>query len=148
MDGKTTLMKHWTMESELGQEKEVVSELVGVIRETEPGAYCADEIASAVAEACLNAIEHGNGCDRTVPVAVTMLAKADRLVVRICDQGSGTGAFEAHLPPIRAKEKLHWDNPRGWGLLIMREYADDVRTMQLNGQFCVELHFYKGGNLQ
>ena len=144
MAGKTTHLRRWTLESELGQEKKVVGELVDVIRETKLEAHRADEIASAVAEACLNAIEHGNGCVRTVPVEVTMLAKSDRLVVRVCDRGPGTDAIKMQRPSVRAREKLHWDNPRGWGLLLMREYADLLRTLRLDGGFCVELHFYKG----
>lgn len=150
MKDQAMLRKVWQLESEPGQEKTVVRELKQAIRASQLQELRVDEIATAVSEACLNAIEHGNRCVKDVPVIVTMLVHADRILFRICDRGSGTDdAFGKSSPDrTQAKDKIGQADPRGWGLLLMRQYADEVRTGRVNGEFCVELLFRrkpKGG---
>jgi anti-sigma regulatory factor (Ser/Thr protein kinase) len=83
-----------------------------------------DRLMTAVAEATLNAIEHGNRfqADRMVAVRVTT---DDRDVqVSITDQGAGPPA-EVDTPNLR--EKLAGcQKARGWGLFLIREMVDEV----------------------
>jgi len=150
MKDQAMIRKVWQLESELGQEKTVVRELKQAIRASHLPELRVDEIATAVSEACLNAIEHGNRCAKDVPVNVTMLVHADRILFRICDRGSGTDAacVQPSADMAQAKDKIGQRDPRGWGLLLMRHYADEVRAGCEGGEFCVELLFRrepKGG---
>ncbi len=71
-----------------------------------------------------NAMEHGNRCDRTKKVYITLKAEPRRVVIRIRDEGEGfdhRGLMEGGGAPPDALAE------RGRGLFIVRHYADDLR---------------------
>ncbi|MEK0315461.1 ATP-binding protein [Cohnella sp. 56] len=139
MDG-TEPLREWVVPSELGQEVFVLRELAEALGGDARSPDRLAEISTAVGEACLNAIEHGNRCDRTLPVTVTMWGLPDKYVFRIADQGEGA-SLEPDRLCLQAADKLDWEQPRGWGLRFMREYADEVRAYRTERGFCVELAF-------
>ncbi|MDF2650291.1 MAG: hypothetical protein K0Q73_6096 [Paenibacillus sp.] len=132
----------WTIQSELGQEKYVASELRRTFQELQLTESRIDEMITAVSEACLNAIEHGNLLIKDLPVNVTLLIESDRYMFRITDQGNGTD-IEAVNPIVQVRHKIDWDNPRGWGLQLIHQYSDSVCSSRYNGEFCIELHFLR-----
>ncbi|MDG0809347.1 ATP-binding protein [Cohnella rhizosphaerae] len=138
--GDAELLREWIVPSELGQEAELLRELSETLGRDDRLRIRREEIVTAVAEACLNAIEHGNGCDRELPVTVTMWARRGGCVFRVADCGAGT-ILATGEPPLQAADKLDWEQPRGWGLRFMREYADELRAYRLENGFCVELAF-------
>jgi anti-sigma regulatory factor (Ser/Thr protein kinase) len=93
-----------------------------------------EKLKTAVAEATMNAIEHGNGNRAEIPVEVEVTQQGDEIVVAISDQGG-----EAHLSDSEAEQpdllkKLDGaQSPRGWGLFLIRNMVDamDITT---NGQ--------------
>ena len=83
------------------------------------------DLRTAVSEACLNAIEHGNRQDASMQVLVTLTADADRLQVDVDDRGSGIGAMPDE-PDI--DEKVAGNAPsRGWGMFLIQNLVDEVR---------------------
>jgi serine/threonine-protein kinase RsbW len=48
-----------------------------------------EDLKTAVAEACLNAIEHGNKMDTSTKVGITLTAEESRLQVSVKDEGKG-----------------------------------------------------------
>ncbi|MBO9606720.1 MAG: ATP-binding protein [Paenibacillaceae bacterium] len=107
-----------------------------------------DDMLTAVAEACLNAIEHGNGERAELPVQVTFLVCDDKYALRVRDCGAGIDAATLR-PPAKeenVRTKLGWDNPRGWGMRLMRHCADSIHTgFETDGLFYVELQFARSG---
>jgi serine phosphatase RsbU (regulator of sigma subunit)/anti-sigma regulatory factor (Ser/Thr protein kinase) len=97
-----------------------------------------ERLKTAVSEASMNAIEHGNGFDESLPVDVTVLCNASRLVVRIEDHGTGPGIPDAELPDIDAK-LAGVQSPRGWGLFLIEAMVDTLRHHQENGRHVMEL---------
>jgi len=93
-----------------------------------------EKLKTAVAEATMNAIEHGNGNRAEIPVEVEVTQQGDEIVVAISDQGG-----EAHPSDTEAEQpdllkKLDGaQSPRGWGLFLIRNMVDamDITT---NGQ--------------
>jgi len=96
-----------------------------------------EKLKTAVAEATMNAIEHGNGNRAEIPVEVEVTQQGDEIVVAISDQGG-----EAHLgdssdsdaeEPDLLKKLDGAQSPRGWGLFLIRNMVDamDITT---NGQ--------------
>jgi serine/threonine-protein kinase RsbW len=83
-----------------------------------------EDLKTAVAEACINAIEHGNSGRGNAEVVVLMTAGDDRLVVWVADEGKGLSA----IPPDPSIEKKldNQEPPRGFGLFLMRNLADEV----------------------
>jgi serine/threonine-protein kinase RsbW len=76
----------------------------------------------ALEEALVNAIKHGNQLDRTKKVVISYRLTADRLDVRITDEGSGFDP--ADVPDPTDVENL--DRPCGRGLMLMRHYMTEV----------------------
>ena len=48
-----------------------------------------EDLKTAVAEACINAIEHGNRLNEKLSVGVVLSAGADSLEVKVIDDGKG-----------------------------------------------------------
>jgi serine/threonine-protein kinase RsbW len=93
-----------------------------------------EKLKTAVAEATMNAIEHGNKNRAEIPVAVEVTQNGDEIVVAISDQGgdSSAGSDPAEEPDL-LKKLDGGQSPRGWGLFLIRNMVDamDVTT---NGQ--------------
>ena len=93
-----------------------------------------EKLKTAVAEATMNAIEHGNGNHAEIPVEVEVTQNGDEIIVAISDQGG-----EAPSAPKPAEEpdllrKLDGgQSPRGWGLFLIRNMVDAM-DITINGQ--------------
>lgn len=131
----------WRLSSQPGAEKTLANELIGLIREDIRSEERLEEIATAVTEACLNAMEHGNGFDLRKSVTVTLTIGDHSIVVRITDEGQGWQA----IPFRQATPEDIWskDDPRGWGLLLIHRFADKVHVGREEGGTFLELHFFK-----
>lgn len=89
-----------------------------------------ERLKTAVAEAAMNAIEHGNRNQPEIPVDVVVTAADGDIVVTITDQGGAPeGAGPAADPDLAAKLAGE-QAPRGWGLFLIRNMVDamDVTT--------------------
>ena len=88
-----------------------------------------EDLKTVVSEACLNAMEHGNKEDPTARVTVKMNYKENAIIVSVKDEGAGVQQFPAE-PDIRKKiEKL--ETPRGLGIFLIKQLADQVEFNQM-----------------
>jgi serine/threonine-protein kinase RsbW len=53
------------------------------------------DLKTAVSEACLNAIEHGNKMDTSTKVGITLTIEKSKLQVAVKDEGKGIGHIKA-----------------------------------------------------
>jgi serine/threonine-protein kinase RsbW len=91
----------------------------------------------ALTEAVSNAIIHGNKCDESKKVIINTLSFADKICLRIEDEGNG---FDPHnLPDPTAPENLL--TPGGRGVFLMQHLADSVSFIE-NGRV-IQLEFNK-----
>lgn len=99
-----------------------------------------DEVKLAVLEACLNALEYGDG-----EVEVDLVAhqgSSPRLEVHVVDHGRGFDP--ARVPTPRMNEKIRADRKRGWGLELMRRLMDEVEVESVPGLTRVRMTRYRG----
>ena len=91
-----------------------------------------EKLKTAVAEATMNAIEHGNKNRADIPVEVEVTQDGGDIVVAISDQGGEAATSPAEEPDL-LKKLDGGQSPRGWGLFLIRNMVDamDVTT---NGQ--------------
>jgi len=82
-----------------------------------------EDLKTAVAEACLNAIEHGNKMDTSTKVGITLTVEDSRLQVSIKDEGKGIG--EIQIPRIEDKMGGK-DQARGWGIFLIKSLMNEV----------------------
>lgn len=90
-----------------------------------------ERLKTAVAEAAMNAIEHGNHNRAEIPVEVEVLQKETEIVIAISDSGGGLAAADdAPASPDLASKLAGQQSPRGWGLFLIRNMVDamDVTT--------------------
>ena len=92
---------------------------------------------TAVAEAALNAIEHGNQFDAQKQVGVRVLADSTEVCVWVSDEGRGSQG-EIETPDISAK-LAGLQTPRGWGLFLMSRLVDGVSDEYTDGRHAVLL---------
>jgi serine/threonine-protein kinase RsbW len=70
-----------------------------------------------------NAMEHGNRCDVSKKVYITVKAEPQQVVIRVRDEGEGFDL--TRLEALKVGEPAL--SERGRGLLIVRYYADELR---------------------
>src|SRR5271167_2232572 len=76
----------------------------------------------ALEEALVNAIKHGNRCDRDKKVHISYRVLPERFDIAITDEGPGFDPDE--VPDPTAIENL--ERPCGRGLMLMRHYMNEV----------------------
>jgi serine/threonine-protein kinase RsbW len=83
-----------------------------------------EDLKTAVAEACINAIEHGNHLNEKRSVVVVLSATADELEVKVVDNGTGI-----EKPPSKPDidRKVHGEeDPRGMGMFLIQALVDEA----------------------
>ena len=98
----------------------------------------------AVAEATMNAMEHGNNYRPEMPVELQVLVTDHDLLVRITDRGSGPPPREdGDAPDLEAKLE-GVQTPRGWGLFLIKRMVDEMNITGDEGHHTVELVVHLG----
>ena len=112
----------------LGYEKVAMDTATSLARDM---GFTRDRVAdlrTAVGEACLNAIEHGNQLDASVRVGVTLTVGPDALRVDVDDQGNH---FDPTLIEPNIDDKIEGkDDSRGWGVFLIQKLVDEVSFEQ------------------
>ncbi|MFC5650488.1 SpoIIE family protein phosphatase [Paenibacillus solisilvae] len=134
--------REWSIRSHLGDERQVAHELGRWIEERWPESTVREDVQSAVAEAMINAIEHGNRLQPNSYVTVTAQIGSMIAVCKIYDEGGG------YFPRVSRDEdemmkKLESVDPRGWGLVMIDSLADYWATGRDDRGFYTELYFMR-----
>lgn len=128
----------FSVPSEEGNERRVMERVARVSVEAGLAGERLERLKTAVSEAAMNAIEHGNGFDPSVPVDVEVLRSGTTLVIRIADRGPGPHPEDVHVPDLEAK--LAGDqSPRGWGMFLIEQMVDGLRHGSVDGRHVIEL---------
>jgi serine/threonine-protein kinase RsbW len=103
-----------------------------------------EDVKTAVAEACTNAMEHGNACDVTTKVFVAMTLTDDRLEIDVVDEGrSGPPPNRVPVPDLAAQiDGL--SPPGGMGLFVIKALVDEADFVEpdlgVGTQFRMVIH--------
>jgi anti-sigma regulatory factor (Ser/Thr protein kinase) len=120
-----------------GNEREAMQRVAEVVASLGLDTERLERLKTAVAEATMNAMEHGNHYQADVPVEIAILAADSVLTVRIADHGRGA-PLRKTTPDLDAKLKGE-QSPRGWGLFLIRNMVDEVRVHDADGEHVIEL---------
>src|SRR5262245_26103037 len=91
------------LESRPGNEREAMERVAAAVAPLGLDERRLDQLKTAVAEATMNAIEHGNDSRPELPVDIEVAAAAGVLTVRITDEGACGPIGEAETPDIDLK---------------------------------------------
>ena len=87
-----------------------------------------EDLKTAVSEACLNAIEHGNKMDASMKVGIILNVEQLNLQVTVQDVGDRIGPVETP----RIEDKIEGrSNSRGWGIFLIKNLVDEVKFESL-----------------
>ena len=114
--------------SELGFEKVAMSTAASMAAMMGFSADRIEDLKTAVAEACINAIEHGNQLDDSLSVGVVLSRSKNELEVRVIDDGEGVG--DAPLSPDIDRKMLGEEDPRGMGMFLIQALVDEAEWHQ------------------
>ena len=104
-----------------------------------------ERLKTAVAEATMNAIEHGNGGRPEIPVDVEVIQEGDDIIVAITDLG---GEHEPAGPVEEPDLGLKLDGEqraRGWGLFLIRNMVDAMQVRTDGPRHTIQLTMRAGG---
>jgi len=142
----------FSLPSEPGNERLALARVAGTVKDLGLSEARLEKLKTAVAEATMNAIEHGNGNHAEIPVEVEVSQDGDEIIVAISDQGGDAKASDGKASDPEASDAEEGDaradspeepdllkklegvqSPRGWGLFLIRNMVDamDITT---NGQ--------------
>lgn len=124
MSGTRTNSIELRLPSRLGYEKIAMSTAASVANIMGFDEERVEDLKTAVAEACINAMEHGNKLDETLTVGVILSMDATELEVKVLDAGSGPHVA-VHAPDI--DRKMHGEEPtRGMGMFLIQSLVDEA----------------------
>jgi serine/threonine-protein kinase RsbW len=83
-----------------------------------------EDLKTAIAEACINAMEHGNKLDETLYVGVILSVSQDSLEIKVLDTGRGP---QGHAVTPDIDRKMHEEEAtRGMGMFLIEALVDEV----------------------
>jgi serine phosphatase RsbU (regulator of sigma subunit)/anti-sigma regulatory factor (Ser/Thr protein kinase) len=97
-----------------------------------------NRLKTAVAEATMNAMEHGNHYRDDQPVTVAVDASDEAVIVRIVDHGGDQEIGAAETPDLEAK-LAGLQTPRGWGLFLIQNMVDELNSSSDGVHHTIEL---------
>ena len=124
--------------SEPGNERRAMEEVAAAVGRLGLPGPTLERLKTAVAEATMNAMEHGNHYRAELPVIIEVSASDAELSVKITDEGSGPPAFDSETPDLEAKLE-GMQTPRGWGLFLIKSMVDEMNVTGDEHHHTVEL---------
>jgi serine/threonine-protein kinase RsbW len=136
-------LAEWTLPSEPGNERLAMERVGEVVRGLNLATRRVERLKTAVAEATMNAIEHGNQNRPELPVEIIVRASAATVMVEIVDQG-GAPIGRSETPDLYAKLDGE-QSPRGWGLFLIKSMVDDMHVSSDERHHRIELIMHLEG---
>jgi serine/threonine-protein kinase RsbW len=124
-----------SLPSELGYERIAMecsasfAKIVGFVPER------IEDLKTAVSEACINAMEHGNKHHPDNRVIVKMNYSDNVFTISVMDQGEGLQiSFDEMEPPDITKKINNLQTPRGLGLFLIKQLVDQVEFNKVSNE--------------
>ena len=137
-NGTWRVLRELSVPSEPGNERMAMETVAEAISDLDIRSENLERLKTAVAEATMNAMEHGNHYRAELPVLIEVSASDTQLSVKITDEGSGPPAFHAETPDLKAKLE-GMQSPRGWGLFLIKNMVDAMEVTGDEHHHTVEL---------
>jgi serine phosphatase RsbU (regulator of sigma subunit)/anti-sigma regulatory factor (Ser/Thr protein kinase) len=132
--------------SEVGNERLAMSYVTEAMKTFNLPERRMEQLKTAVAEATMNAMEHGNHYNPEIPVKLQVLSSESAIAVRVSDKGSDSHSIEQEYeaPDIEAK-LAELQSPRGWGLFLIQNMVDEMHIESDEQTHTIELIWHLEG---
>lgn len=115
----------------IGSEKAAIKKAVSIAEEMGFSKDRIEDLKTAIAEACINAIEHGNKFDENTMVGVTLAADDNSLQVVVKDNGSGIDP--AKIPKSHVTSD-GFPRRRGYGVFLINKLVNEFSYKKKPGE--------------
>lgn len=135
---KMETLVEFTLPSQPGNERQAMQRVEQAISRLNLPGPRLERLKTAVAEATMNAMEHGNHYQADLPVEVAVHVSSERVLVSICDFGGEKQIEASEIPDLDAK-LAGLQSPRGWGLFLIKNMVDEMNVISSDERHTVEL---------
>lgn len=118
--------------SELGFEKVAIASASTIAQKMGFSRDRLEDLKTAVGEACINAIEHGNSQQVNVKVRVVMTIEPRRVLVNVIDNGDKP-------IPKTPPDRVGRTDFRGMGMFLIQQLMDEVHIKSEPGRNEIEM---------
>ncbi|HEV2091634.1 MAG TPA: ATP-binding protein [Rubrobacter sp.] len=146
-NGSRRMLAELSVPSEPGNERRAMEEVAGTVEGLGLTDRTLERLKTAVAEATMNAMEHGNRYREEAPVLIEVSASDADLYVKITDEGTGPPTFDPQTPDLEAKLDGE-QTPRGWGLFLIKSMVDEMNVTGDERHHTVELILHLNGRAE
>jgi len=133
------LLADFTVRSQPGNERLAMQQVADAVGELSLPPARLERLKTAVAEATMNAIEHGNENRAELPVAIRVTASEERVAVQVTDRGGERAIPENPETPDLEAKLAGLQKPRGWGLYVIKNMVDEMHVSSDSTHHTVEL---------
>ena len=128
----------FSVASEPGNERQAMEHVASAVEELALSEANVERLKTAVAEATMNAMEHGNRYQSELTADIEVRTSSQQLSVLITDQNSDGTISLPDQPDLEAKLSGE-QSPRGWGLFLIENMVDEMHLHAGNGHHTIEL---------
>lgn len=121
------LLAAFSLASQAGNERDAMARVGAAVAACGLPAGQVLRLQTAVAEATMNAMEHGNLYQPELLVHLRVEQSDDAITVTVTDHGGGRPISPSVTPNLEAKLAGE-QSPRGWGLFLIRNMVDQMET--------------------
>jgi anti-sigma regulatory factor (Ser/Thr protein kinase) len=139
----TRVLGEFAFPSEPGSEHRAAEQGLEVIASLNLPKERRKRLETAVAEAAMNAMEHGNSFDPEKNVDIDVIADEHQVTISITDHGGTSSIPITTQPDLEAK--LDGEQPtRGWGMFLIKNMVDEMNVIQTEDRHTVKLLMHYG----
>ena len=135
-----TLLGEFQVASEEGNEIMAMNQVVALIKDISFPPEKVEQLQTAVSEATMNAMEHGNQYRAESPVIIRVYHTETSLTIHILDESKESVMPDRVTPDIEAK-LAGMQSPRGWGLFLIENMVDKMNSGYTDEGHQLELIF-------
>lgn len=145
-EGDERTLAQFSLPSTPGSERHAIRRVTQAVKDLQLPPSRLERLKTAVGEAAMNAIEHGNRYQSELQVGIQVVASDSMIAVRISDEGGKRPIPKPEKPNLEAK-LAGLQSPRGWGMFLIENMVDQMNILQDEDRQIVELVMLRKGEI-
>ena len=143
-DGSWHTVGEFSLPSQPGNERMAIEQIRQALQSVDLPVPTIERLETAVGEATMNAMEHGNKYQSEVPVGIRVDVSPRAVRIGITDQGDPI-PLESEEPDLELK-LAGMQSPRGWGMFLIKNMVDEVKVVDDEAGHTLQVTIHRKGD--